>query len=349
MNNIIREDIEELLAFRKDLCLFQNSTVLISGANSFMMSYLVYVLLENNKKNGGNTSVFALCRNLENAKKRFSMYLDDPNLHFLNQDVRHSIDYEGEVDYCIHAASPAGIRSRQEFPADTFEINLLGCWNLLEFCRQKKIKKFMLLSSVDVYGKIKSQSRLKETDQGILDWNYKRNAYSNGKRAAETLCSLYFEQYRMPCVTVRPFQVYGPGMSLTDGRLHGDFIRQIMETKHIVLKSDGTAKRSFMYLADATHAMLDVFLHGSNGEIYNICDETGECSVRELAEMYMKASGMSGDIEFLYDKRNSPEVKEALSIVIGDATKIKELGWRSMTSLQTGIERTLQFYQQMEG
>lgn len=349
MNEIVEKDIEEILFTRKDLMHFQNSTILISGANSFIMFYLILTLLENNEQNHCQTKIIALCRNGEKARKRFSNYLDNSNLSFLIQDVRQPIEYEGNVDYCIHAASPAGIDSRQESPVDTFQTNLFGCENLLSFCRQKKIKKFMLLSSVDVYGKCQTQERLKESDIGLLDWTYKRNSYSNGKRAAETLCLLYYEQYEMPCVIVRPFQVYGPGMSLTDGRLHGDFVRQLKENNKILLKSDGTAKRSFMYLTDATCAMLDVLFYGENGEIYNICDEKSECSVYELAELYAALSETNAQVEFVYEKRDTPEVKEALSVVLGDAAKLEKLGWKSRTSLANGIERTLHFYRQMDG
>lgn len=344
MKDTIKQDVQAILNVKRDWKIFEDAVFLISGANSFMMTYLIYTLLENNKVNGCHTRIVALCRNLENAEKRFGEYMEDPNLSLIIQDVCQPIIYEDRIDYCIHAASPAGIQSRQEHPLDTFLTNVSGCKNLLNLCREKQIKRFMLLSSVDVYGTCQSHERLRESDVGILDWNYKRNAYSNGKRTAETLCSLYCEQYGMPCVIARPFQIYGPGMSLTDGRLHGDFIRQILENNKIVLKSDGSARRSFMYLTDATLAMLDVLLYGHAGEAYNICDEDGERSVRELAELYAATAGDGVTVEFAYDERETPEVKEAISVVLGNSEKLRELGWRGQTALSEGVERTLQFY-----
>ena len=344
MNDIIAEDVEEIIRCGNGLEQFRERTVLIAGANSFRMSYLVYALLVNNKKNNCRTKIVALCRNRARAQERFGEWQEEAGLHLLLQDVRDPVGYGGTVDYCIHAASPAGIRSRQEYPLDTFQANLQGCANLLDFCREKEIKKFMLLSSVDVYGRCGKEGRLKETDIGALDWNYKRNAYACGKRAAETLCTLYHAQYGLPCVIARPFQVYGPGMSLTDGRLHGDIIRQIREKNSILLKSSGTAVRSFMYLKDATLAMLQVLLRGESGGIYNICDEDGECSVYGLAQRYAEAAGKRAGIEFSYDKRDTPEVKEALPAVVGDAARLRALGWKSSTSLKEGICRTMRHY-----
>lgn len=348
MDRIIREDIDGMLAERRDLSAFRDKTVLISGANSFLMSYFIYLILENNRRNQGNTTVVALCRNEGNAQARFVSYWDDPFLKILIQDIREPVTWNGDVDFCIHAASPAGIQSRQEKPVDTFQANLFGCQNLLELALEKNCEKFLLLSSVDVYGNCLTQGRRKETDVGQLDWTYQRNAYSCGKRGAETLCQLYRAQYGLPCVAARPFQVFGPGMSLTDGRLHGDFICQLQEENQIVLKSDGTAVRSFLYLADATHALLDVLLQGKPGEIYNICDETGERSVKELAELYAAQWGKDAKVVFRYDQRETPEVKDALSVVTGDSEKLRMLGWRNRTFLEEGVARTLNFYKGKE-
>lgn len=344
MDRIIREDIGGMLAQRQDLSMLRDKTILISGANSFLMSYFIYLILENDRRNRSNTTVAALCRNERNARARFGPYWGDPHLKVLIQDVREPVVWDGDVDFCIHAASPAGIQSRQEKPLDTFQTNLFGCENLLELALKKKCEKFLLMSSVDVYGNCSEQGRRKETDVGLLDWTYRRNAYSCGKRGAETLCALYHAQYGLPCVTARPVQVYGPGMSLTDGRLHGDFVGQLRESNEIVLKSDGSAVRSFMYILDATHALLDVLLYGREGESYNICDESGECSVRELAELYVSQWGNNAKVVFSFDKRETPEVKEALSVVTGDSGKLRELGWKNKTSLEEGIARTLAFY-----
>lgn len=344
MHKLIAEDICRLLDEREDLERLRDKSILISGANSFLMSYFVLALLENNRRNHAGTQILALCRSRERAEARFGPCLEDPNFKLILQDVREPVTWNGKADICVHAASPAGIRSRQEHPLDTFQINMWGCQNLLNFSLEKESERFLLLSSVDVYGNGLGQARRRESDVGLLDWTYRRNAYSSGKRGAETLCSLYHEQFHLPCVTARPFQVYGPGMSLTDGRLHGDFIRQLLRENRIVLKSDGSAVRSFMYLLDATHALLDALFYGEAGECYNICDEKSECSVRELAELYAAQWGNGSEIVFDRSLRNTPEVKEALSVVTGDGSRLRGLGWRSRTSLEAGIRRTLEYY-----
>ena len=344
MDRVMEEDIRRMLSEREDLERLRRKSVLISGANSFLMSYLVYLIFENNRRNHSDTQLLALCRSRERAEERFRPYLGDPNLRILEQDVRDPVAWEGDVDICIHAASPAGVRIRRENPLEIFQANVRGCQNLLEFSLEKRCEKFLLVSSVDVYGTCPGKKRVKEKDMGFLDWNYPRNAYSSGKRSAETLCSLYYAQMNLPCVTVRPVQIYGPGMSLTDGRLHGDFIHQLISANQIVLKSDGSAIRSFLYLTDATHALLDTLFYGQPGECYNICDEAGERSVKELAELYAAQWGSGAEVVFDLSERNTPEVKDAVSVVAGDSSKLRRLGWKSRIDLKSGIQRTLEHY-----
>ena len=214
----------------------------------------------------------------------------------------------------------------------------------MDLSLKKGSAKFFLLSSVDVYGSLREQRRRRESDAGVLDWLYQRNTYSCGKRAAEALCRLYQAQCGLPCVIARPFQVYGPGISLTDGRLHGDFIRQLREQGRIVLKSDGSAVRSFLYLSDATNALLDILFYGTAGEAYNVCDEAGERSVRELAELYAAQWGNGAEVVFDVSQRDTPEVKGALSVVTGDSTKLRGLGWKCGTALEEGVSRTLRYF-----
>lgn len=342
MNQVMQEDIERLLSRRKDLERLEHQSVLISGADSFLMSYMVYLILENNRRNGADTKILALCRSRKNAEARFSPYIGDPNLKLIIQDVRKTIAWDGDVHICIHAASPVGLQSRWGSALETFQTNVYGCQNLLEFALAKHSERFLLMSSVDVYGE--GTERRKETDFGGLDWTYQRNAYACGKRGAETLCGLYHAQHGLPCVTARPVQVYGPGLSLTDGRLHGDFIRQLRERGEIVLKSDGSAIRSFLYLSDATSALLDILFYGTAGEAYNVCDEAGESSVRGLAELYAARWSHGARVVFDESERDTPEVKGALSVVTGDSAKLRSLGWRNETPLETGISRTLRYF-----
>jgi len=320
-------------------------TVLISGANGYVPSYFVFALLKHNEIYGTKIKVVALCRSLERAEKKFASLLNDSCLELLIQDVTQSIEYENSVDYIIHAASPAGYFSRHFSPAQTYNANIIGCRNLLELSLGKSVSGFLLLSSVDVYGRNSSVTRLSESDYGYLDPINPRNAYSSSKMASEGLALSYMSEHDIPVRVVRPFQILGNGLDLEDGRLHVDFVSQLLKNNSIVLKGDGKPERTFMYVTDAITAMLRVMLVGKCGEAYNICDERGEISVLKLAEMMIQLkSGSDGDVLFDVSKRNLIEVVEAIPCVLGDSTKLRQLGFHSQYDLSNGLRRMMSAY-----
>jgi nucleoside-diphosphate-sugar epimerase len=237
------------------------------------------------------------------------------------------------------------MRARHDDPVATFTANVSGCENMLKLALHNPCEGFLLLSSVDVYGKMPGSDRLVESDFGLLDTMNPRNAYANGKRGAEALCAAYFAKCNLQVKIVRPFQIFGPGPALDDGRLHIDFISQMLNGNEIVLNSNGTAVRTFMYITDAIAGMFTVLLNGSAGQAYNIADENSEASVYELASLMASlVTDRKISIVFNYEKRNTIAVTGALSRVTGDSGKLKSLGWKPRTTIADGVKRMMEYY-----
>ncbi|NLX64573.1 MAG: NAD-dependent epimerase/dehydratase family protein [Clostridiaceae bacterium] len=345
MDPIIKEDARIIADFDLPWDRLKGKTVLISGSNGYVPSYFVHAFLMRNDLYNAGIKVIALCRNKERANNRFKDYLDRDDFSLVIQDVCDPIDIAGDIHFLIHAASPSGARERHNNPVITFNANVLGAINMLELSREKNAEGFLLVSSVDVYGMTGSADRLTETDVGTIDGLNIRNAYSCGKRAAETISACYCAQYGIPVVIVRPTQIMGPGIDLNDGRLHIDFISQILKNRKIVLKSDGQAKRSFMYITDAITGMLTAMLKGIPGEAYNVASEEGEATVLELASLALSLiGGNESDVIFDYKQRNSPEVLQALPNVTASSRKLQSLGWKANFTLKEGMLRLMQFY-----
>lgn len=345
MNSIIIEDVAEIVSGTIPFEKLFGKTILISGANGYVPAYFVHTFLALNDSKNANIKVLALCRNEVRAKERFSEYTDRNDFRLIIQDVCDPIVVDEAVHVFIHAASPAGIQKRHDDPVNTFLANVEGAKNMLNLAVKNPCEYFLFISSVDVYGKLDNGERITEEKSGYLDPLNVRNVYSCAKRAAESLCKAYQVKYDLPLLIVRPFQIIGPGPELDDGRLHIDFISQIISREEIVLKSDGTAVRTFMYITDAVRAMFYVLFYGVPGEAYQIVTEEGEATVKELANLMASAvAGKSVEVVFDQTKRNTIEVTGALSVVTGDSAKLSALGWNPHYSLADGAARMMRYY-----
>lgn len=347
-NNIIKEDLEFIYSSDINWSHFYHKTILITGANGFLPAYLVESLLYLNYKNPqNNVKVVALVRSLKNAQFRFSEYLNNLNLVFIEQDVCETILKEIKVDYIIHAASQASPKYYGIDPVGTISANVMGTINLLNFSRLNNIKSFLFFSSSEVYGELSSsQMPAKENLFGHIDPTNVRACYSESKRMGENICVSYNHQFAIPIKIVRPFHTYGPGMKLDDGRVYADFVSDILNNKDICMLSDGSATRAFCYLSDATIGFFKVLLNGINGEAYNVGNPNEEYSILELAEI----------IANIYPEKNlkvikhiRPENHSYLKSIVSrnspDISKIsKSLNWEPIMSVNSGFKRTIESF-----
>lgn len=184
-----------------------------------------------------------------------------------------------------------------------------------------------------------------EDAYGYIDPMALRSCYAEGKRAGETMCVCWFHRYSVPVKIVRPFHTYGPGMALDDGRVYADFISNILHNQNIIIKSKGTAKRTFCYLADAAIGFFTVLLKGRDGEAYNVADKNGEISVRGLARMLIKLFPEKNlAIKFNVNLKQGGYIKSRVRRAYPQTSKIQNLGWEARYSLEDGLKRTIRSF-----
>lgn len=320
--------------------------MLISGANGFLPAYMLETLLYLNDSFKAGIDVLGLVRNRERAMRRLGHLASRPDLRLIVQDVREPFDGSDRPEFVIHAASQASPKYFATDPVGTFEANVLGTQHMLQLANHPRCEGFLFFSSGEVYGQLAdSYTPVTETSFGSLDPLNIRSCYAEGKRAGESLCMGWHAQFGVPTKIVRISHTYGPGMALDDGRVFADFVADIVAHRDIVLKSDGSARRPFCYLADATIAYFTVLLEGKSGEAYNVGAET-ETSIVELAEILCR----------LFPERNCKVIRQertagdryVASPVTGghfDISKIRAIGWEPMTGVEEGFRRTVLSYE----
>jgi UDP-glucuronate decarboxylase len=321
-------------------------TVLISGANGLVPSYVLDTLLYLNETKRADIHAIALVRNKDRAMRRLGHLVGRPDLSIVVQDVRDAYSGPNGVDFVIHAASQASPKFYSIDPVGTFAANTLGTWRMLEVARDSRSGGFLFFSSGDVYGRVDVPSvGVSETSFGSIDPLNVRSCYAEGKRAGETLCACWHSQFGIPIKIARLSHTYGPGMDLNDGRVFADFVADVVAGRNIVMKSDGSARRPFCYLADAVEGVFTVLLQGKNGEAYNVGTDL-EISILELAELLCQLFPERG-CRVVRKERDpgDPYLVGSASEGHFDLTKIRSLGWEPTTEVEKGFWRTVKSYE----
>jgi nucleoside-diphosphate-sugar epimerase len=345
-STIIQEDLAAIVRAPLPWEDFAGATILVTGAAGFLPAYMVETLLFlNDSVLTKPARVIALVRNVERARERFAAHLDRSDLEIVVQNVSEPLTFEEPFDYVVHAASQASPVYYRTDPVGTLSANVLGTYHLLTAAQKYGTKGFLFFSSGEVYGILKNGSGpIAEHDGGFLDPTDVRSCYGESKRMGETMCVAWAQQFGIPTRIVRPFHTYGPGMRLDDGRVFADFVRDILKGGPIVLQSDGSARRSFCYLADATLGFFTALLKGQSGEAYNVANPGGECSIAELADRLAAVYRSEGVTVERHVRTDSVYVPSPIVSTVPNVDKLKSLGWNIDWTIEEGFKRTVESY-----
>lgn len=337
MTNVQQEDIQ---AFAQNFALreqLRGATVLVTGATGLIGSSLIHSMIALQV----DIQIIAPIRNL---KKAITIYDEEERtfIRFIECDIAH-YDYSQieQIDYIIHCAAPTSSRFFVEHPVETFDIILEGTRAMLECARTHESKGLVYLSSLEIYGEVHDDNiAITEDKQGFLDIMSTRSSYPMAKRATETLCCLYANQYGTPAMVARLTQTTGAGIAADDNRVIALFSRLAVNNQDIVLHTTGESSRPYCYTTDAVSAILYILLRGQKGEAYNIANEESYTSAKQLAE-YIRDNfnpNINVRIELNDQMGYAPATKLRLS-----TDKIQSLGWKPRYGLQQIIERLIEY------
>lgn len=333
----------------------KGASVLMTGCGGFlgfyMMQYLVVHAADLGIRKIIGLDNFILVRPkwLQNLEEDYPEVLTIHKFDVAN-DLISSVDGADSVDFVIHAASIASPVFYRQYPVATLDANIWGLRTLLDFYNNKNLKGFLFFSSSEIYGDpAPDMIPTNEEYNGNVSCQGPRSCYDESKRFGETMCWVYATQFDMPITIARPFNNYGPGMSLGDRRLPADFARAVMSQNDINIFSDGTPTRTFCYVADAVVGYFLCLLHGRY-DYFNIGTESPEISVRDVAKTYVEASASilnvdlsvkylaSEDSDYMTNNpnRRCPDIGKARSI----------LKYNPTIELRDGIFRYISFLQE---
>lgn len=327
----------------------KNKSILISGASGLVGSCLIDVIMYRNKENDMNCKVYALGRNIEKAKQRFSYCWNDECLQFIPYDINQTFNREdiGIVEYVLHLASNTHPLAYATDPIGTVTTNIIGTYNMLEFAVHHNATRFAFASSNEIYGENRGDvEKFDEEYCGYINSNTMRAGYPESKRCGEALCQAYLKQKNLEVVVPRLTRSYGPTMLMSDTKAISQFIRKGIAGEDIVLKSAGTQFYSYTYVIDAVSGLLTILLCGESGEAYNISDETSDIMLKDLADIIAETAGEKVIFE-QPDSIESAGYSKATKARL-ESRKLQKLGWTAHYDIKSGIQRTIQILKEID-
>ena len=187
-------------------------------------------------------------------------------------------------DYVVHLAAALGVRRTEYRRLECLYINIQGTVNILEACVKENIKKIVFASSSEIYG---NQNKVPIREDSPVN---PISNYAITKLVGEEYLRAYYDNYQLSYSIVRFFNVYG--VEQRDAFVLPKFVRSVCENKPPVIYGDGKQVRSFCYVSDAAKGIVAaLFNKNSNGEIYNIGNDSEPISMRELAEKTINLAG----------------------------------------------------------
>ena len=306
---------------------------LVTGCAGFIGSHLVDKLLEQGYEVIGiDCFTDYYPREIKEANINLSLkkkalpkkYHKNAKFELIEENILN-MDKFPEVDYVFHLAAQAGVRASW---GKSFEIytrnNIEATQKLLEFYKDRAIKKFVYASSSSVYGDtelpMKEDSLLKPV-----------SPYGVTKLAGENLCYLYWKNYSVPTVSLRYFTVYGPKQR-PDMAIH-KFVKAIFNEDEITVYGDGTQTRDFTFVDDAVEANILAANNDSVGEVFNVGGGS-RISVSDLMKTIEKITGKVAKIKHIENQKG--DVKDTLA----DITKTtKLLKWTPKINIEEGLQR----------
>lgn len=304
--------------------------VLVTGGAGFIGSHLCDALVsEGHHVVCIDNLITGSTRNLEQLR-------NEPRFEFLQQDINLPFD-AGAVDYIFNFASPASPVDYLNHGIETLKVGSLGSFHALDLARKYRAR-YLLASTSECYGD-PLQHPQNEAYWGNVNPIGPRSVYDEAKRFAEAATMAYLRYHKVDTHIVRIFNTYGPRLQLNDGRVISNFMKQALRSEPLTVYGDGSQTRSFCYVSDEVEGILRLS-RSSFHEPVNI-GNPGEFTILQCAQLILKVTGSKSPIVYEPLPMDDPRQRRP------DITRAKELlGWTPQVDLETGLNLSLQYFQQ---
>lgn len=270
--NLFAEDLDHVLANTSGLWQsIRNANLFITGGTGFFGRWLLESFGAANDRLGLNARATVLTRDPAKFASKAPSLVSRADIVLLKGDVT-SFDFPaGSFPFVIHAATEASAALNESDPLRMSDTIVNGTRRVLEFAQQAGARRFLLTSSGAVYGaQPPAMTHISEDYAGGPDSTDICSAYAEGKRLAEWYCTAFHHRYGLETIIARCFAFVGPYLPLDAHFAAGNFIRDAIAGREIVVNGDGAPYRSYLYAADLAIWLWKILFSGKAGRPYNV-------------------------------------------------------------------------------
>lgn len=333
----LEHDLEDVFAATAQVWdALRGARIFVTGGTGFIGSWLLASLRFADMRLGLGTKAIVLTRDPAAFARKAPHLAAYRGFEFVAGDVSTFASPDGSFSHLIHAATDASADLNEHDPRKMFDTVVAGTRRALDFAVEKSVGRVLYLSSGAVYGQQPwEMERVTEDWHGGPDATNPRNAYAEGKRAAEMLCAIYAKQFGLEISIARIFALLGPYIALDIHFAAGNFIRDAMAGRPVVVNGNGRPCRSYLYASDLTIWLWHMLVRAETGKAYNVGSDES-VSIRDLAG---RIATVLGDGRF--EIRGAPDTGWNPGRYVPDTSlAARELGLYKAVSLDEAIRRT---------
>jgi dTDP-glucose 4,6-dehydratase/UDP-glucuronate decarboxylase len=339
MDKIIKQDCQEYVE-KINLEPLYGKTILITGANGLIGTYLIYMLHMANIKFGAGIKIAAVTKNAP-CEALKDIFEDNYDFYSIDLNKMELTDFNNKADFIVHGATYAQPGKFIRNYLDTIHLNTSVTEKLLKKAKNDGAR-YLFLSSSEIYGEPDVQNiPTPEEYCGLCSTVNVRAVYSESKRMGETLCFAYKNFEEVDAKIARISMTYGPGVKADDERVLSNFLKQALNEKRITMLDDGSKIRTFCYIADCALMLLNILAYGTDF-VYNVGGKDS-ISIKRLAEEICSLTGSTLAME-LPLQQSSNNVKVSPQHVQLDIRKIlDEFKLEPLKPFSEGLRRTIEW------
>lgn len=313
--------------------MLKNKKILISGGAGFIGTKLVEQLIDDN--------AITVLDILHRDALTSTPLISHPNLTLIKGDIRDAQlvkETAQDKTHIIHLASIAGVDTVMNNPILTMEVTLKGTFNILEAALETKgLERFIDISTSEVFGSY--AFRVNEQDVTSLGAvGEARWTYAVSKLATEHLAHVMHQQKQLPAITIRPFNIFGPGQ-VGEGAIH-HFVVKALRNEILSIHNEGDQIRAWCYIEDFIDGLLRTLtVENAIGKAFNIGNPRTALTVHNLAVMIVKLAESKSQIKHIDWPYTDVELR------IPDIRSAKNiLNYEPKFDLEQGLIKTIQWY-----